>query len=61
MTNRQKAIDWANERIADPNFSTEPIRVNAWELITIQNYSWKRVWPGLHTDQKGKNVLFTIV
>ncbi|MEY2596504.1 MAG: hypothetical protein RI965_1776 [Bacteroidota bacterium] len=31
--NRKKAIDWANERIADPNFSTEPIRVNAWELI----------------------------
>lgn len=32
--NRQKAIDWANERIADPNFTQEPIRVNAWELIT---------------------------
>jgi hypothetical protein len=31
--NRQKAIDWANERIADPNFSEQPIRVNAWELI----------------------------
>ncbi len=31
--NRQKAIDWANEKIADPNFSEDPIRVNAWELI----------------------------
>jgi hypothetical protein len=33
MTNREKAINWANERIADPNFSEQPIRVNAWELI----------------------------
>ena len=31
--NRQKAIEWANERITDPNFSEQPIRVNAWELI----------------------------
>jgi len=33
MTNREKAIEWANEKIADPNFSDQPIRVNAWELI----------------------------
>ena len=33
MTNREKAIQWANEKIADPNFSDQPIRVNAWELI----------------------------
>ena len=31
--NRQKAIDWANERIADPDFTEQPIRVNAWETI----------------------------
>ena len=33
MTNREKAIQWANEKIADPNFTDQPIRVNAWELI----------------------------
>lgn len=33
MTNREKAIQWANEKIADPNFSDQPIRINAWELI----------------------------
>lgn len=33
MTNREKAIQWANEKIADPNFSDQPIKVNAWELI----------------------------
>lgn len=31
--NREKAIQWANEKIADPNFTDQPIRVNAWELI----------------------------
>ncbi len=33
MTNRQKAIDWAMEKIADPNFTEDPIRINAWEII----------------------------
>jgi hypothetical protein len=33
MTNRERAIQWANEKIADPNFTDQPIRVNAWELI----------------------------
>jgi hypothetical protein len=31
--NRQKAIDWAMEKIADPNFTEDPIRINAWEII----------------------------
>lgn len=31
--NRQKAIDWAMEKIADPNFAEDPIRINAWEII----------------------------
>jgi hypothetical protein len=31
--NRQKAIDWANEKIADPDFTEQPIKVNAWETI----------------------------
>ena len=31
--NREKAIQWANGKIADPNFSEDPIRINAWEII----------------------------
>ena len=31
--NRQKAIDWANAKIADPDFTEQPIKVNAWETI----------------------------
>lgn len=31
--NRQKAIDWANEKIADPDFTEQSIKVNAWETI----------------------------
>jgi len=33
MTNREKAIVWAKERIADPNFSQEPVQITAWERI----------------------------
>jgi hypothetical protein len=31
--NRQKAIEWAKEKIADPNFSQEPVQITAWERI----------------------------
>jgi hypothetical protein len=33
MTNREKAIVWAKEKISDPNFNQDPVQITAWERI----------------------------